>query len=51
MIPDRQKVFYSRIELDLNILAQCVVRVPNWIVANCRYPLKMRMVDGPEMHG
>lgn len=37
------------IEIDLNIPAQCVVRVLGRIVANRRYPLKMRMDNGPEL--
>lgn len=37
------------IEIDLNIPAQCVVRVLDRIVANRRYPLKMRMDNGPEL--
>lgn len=37
------------IEIDLNILAQRVVRVLNRIVVNRGYPLKMRMDNGPEL--
>lgn len=36
------------IENDLNIPAQRVVRVSDYIVANCGYPLKMRMDTGPK---
>lgn len=35
------------IKIDLNILAQRVVRVLDRIVANREYPLKMRMDNGP----
>lgn len=37
------------IEIDLNILAQRVVRVLDRIVANRVYQLKMRMDNGPEL--
>ncbi|MFB9086905.1 integrase core domain-containing protein [Erwinia tracheiphila] len=37
------------IEIDLNIPAQRVVRVPDRIVAQRGYPLKMRMDKGPEL--
>ena len=37
------------IEIDLNIPAQRVVRVPDRIVANRGCPLKMRMDNGPEL--
>lgn len=37
------------IEIDLNIPAQRVVRVLGRNVANRRYPLKMRMDNGPEL--
>lgn len=37
------------IEIDLNIPAQGIVRVPDRIVANRRYALKMRMENGPEL--
>ena len=38
-----------KIEIDLNIPAQRVVRVLDRIVANRGYPLKMRMDNGPEL--
>lgn len=37
------------IEIDLNIPAQRVVRVLERIVANRRYPQKLRMDNGPEL--
>jgi len=37
------------IEIDLNILAQSVVRVLDRIVANHGYPLKIRTDNGPEL--
>ena len=37
------------IEIDLNILAPRVVRVPDRVVANRGHPLKMRMDNGPEL--
>lgn len=37
------------IEIDLNIPAQRVVRVLDWIVANRGYPMKMLMDNGPEL--
>jgi putative transposase len=37
------------IEIDLNIPAQRVVRVTERIVANCDYPLKMRIYNGTEL--
>ncbi|MGY3308695.1 transposase InsO family protein [Pantoea ananatis] len=36
-------------EIDLNIPAKRVVTVLDRIVANCGYPLKMRMDNGPEL--
>ena len=37
------------IEINLNIPAQRVVRVPDQIVAKHGYPLKMRMDNGPKL--